>query len=145
MNFLSVFVSLITHLGYNFFLNDSIFTKTVDQKKEEKINSSSIFEERYLKLGREFWKFIKKIELHRRSEDISEIKVLSVLPSAQNSHLITQTLLVLNIFSFDPNNLLVARQILSYRELNVVTPFSLVLRNILFSCSCLAILVLIFK
>ena len=32
------------------------------------------------------------IKLHAKSEDISEIKLPSLLSSAQNSHLITQTL-----------------------------------------------------
>ena len=66
----------------------------------------------------------QKIELHTNSEDISEIKLTSMLPSAQNSHLINWTLLALNIFLFDPNSCLAPCQNLSYRELNVVAPIS---------------------
>ena len=84
----------------------------------------------------------QKIEIHTLSEDISVIKVLSLLPSAENSNLITGTLLVLNIFY--PNDCLAPIQILRYRELNVVAPISLALHNILFSFSWLAILILIF-
>ena len=47
-----------------------------------------------------------------------------MFPSAQNSHLITWTLLFLNIFLFDTNNRLAPYQILSYQELNVVAPIS---------------------
>ena len=87
----------------------------------------------------------QKVELHTNSEYISEIKITSLLPSAQNSHLITWTLLVLNIFFFlDPNNCLAPYSILSYRELNVVAPISsLAMHKILFSFSWLAILLII--
>ena len=61
INFFSVFVSLRNFLGYNFSLNASIFTTTVDEKKE-KINSTSIFERLYLKLRRKFWKFIDNVD-----------------------------------------------------------------------------------
>ena len=85
----------------------------------------------------------QKIELHTNSEDISEIKLTSLLPFAQNSHLITWTLLVLNIF-FYPNNRLAPYQILSYQELNVVAPISSwAVHKMLFSFSWLAILLII--
>ena len=110
INFFSVFVSLRNFLGYNFSLNASIFTTTVDEKKE-KINSTSIFERLYLKLRRKFWKFIlsitwilKKIELHKKTEDILEIKLLlvrvSIPSSLQNSYLITRTLRAMKMFYF---------------------------------------------
>ena len=119
MNFFSVFVSLMTYLGYIFLLDVSIFTTIDDEKCKNQ--SFKYFEGFYLKLRRKFWKFIntQKIQLHTNSEDISEIKLTSLLPFAQNSHLITWTLLVLNIF-FYPNNRLAPYQILSYQELNVV-------------------------
>ena len=59
MNFFSVFVSLMTYLGYVFLLDFIIFT-TTDDEKEEKVNSSSISilqEGFYLKLRRKIWKF----------------------------------------------------------------------------------------
>ena len=109
MNEFFVPFCLITHLGYIFLLDVSIFT-TVDEEKEEKVNCLSILGEFYLKMQRKIWKFINsvdsqqqeylKIELHKKSEEISEIKLPSLLPSVQNSHLITQTRLVLNIFYF---------------------------------------------
>ena len=87
----------------------------------------------------------QKIELHTNSEDISEIKRPSLLPSVKNSHLITSTLLVLNIF-FYRNNRLAPIQILSHQELNVVAPISsLAIHKILFSFSWLAIMILILK
>ena len=49
------FVSMMTYLGYIFLIDVSIFT-TVDDKKEEKVNSSSVFEGFYLKLRRRFWR-----------------------------------------------------------------------------------------
>ena len=64
------------------------------------------------------------MKLHTNSEDISEVKLSSLLPSAQSSHLITRTLLVLNKFLFDSNNGLAPLQILSYQQLNVVAPIS---------------------
>ena len=71
--------------------------------RQEKINSST-FEGLYLL---EIQKLLtldnlntQKIEPHRKSEDISEIKVPSLTPSVQNSHLIARTLLVSNIFYF---------------------------------------------
>ena len=75
----------------------------------------------------------QKIEIHTLSEDISVIKVVSLLPSAENSNLITGTLLVLNIFY--PNDCLVAIQILRNRELIVVAPISLAL-HIFFLLAC---------
>ena len=87
----------------------------------------------------------QKIELHTNSEDIPEIKRPSLLPSVKNSHLITSTLLVLNIF-FYRNNRLAPIQILSHQELNVVAPISsLAIHKILFSFSWLAIMILILK
>ena len=54
----------------------------------------------------------QKIELHTNTE---EIKLFSPLPSAQNAHtLTTETLLLLNIFLFYPDNRLGTIQILSY-------------------------------
>ena len=44
MKFLSVFVSLITYLGYIFLLDVSIFTP-IDDEKEVKINFSSILKD----------------------------------------------------------------------------------------------------
>ena len=93
----------------------------------------------------------QKIELHANYEDISEIKLPiseiklpSLLPSAKHSHLITWTLLVLNIFLFDPNNHLASYQILSYQELNVVAPMSsLAMHKFLYFFSWLAILLII--
>ena len=40
----------------------------------------------------------QKTEFHTKSEDISEIKLDSLLPSARNSHLIIWTVIVFNIF-----------------------------------------------
>ena len=86
----------------------------------------------------------QKIELRTNSDDISEIKLTSPLPSAQNSDLITWTLLN---FLFDPSNRLAPYQISNYRELNVVAPFSsLAMHKTLFCFSWLAILmIIIFK
>ena len=52
----------MTYLVYLFLLYFvSIFT-TIDDEKEEKISSSSIFEGFYLKLRRKFWKYINIID-----------------------------------------------------------------------------------
>ena len=114
INFFSVFVSLRNFLGYNFSLNASIFTTTVDEKKE-KINSTSILwktllkvKEKVLEIHRQRWLSItwilKKIELHKKTEDISEIKLLlvrvSIPSSLQNSYLITRTLRAMKMFYF---------------------------------------------
>ena len=86
----------------------------------------------------------QKIELHTNTE---EIKLLSPLPSAQNPHtLITETLLLWNIFLFYPDNRLGPLQILSYWELNIVAPISsLAVHKILFYFSWLSIIILILK
>ena len=107
LNFFSVFISLITYLGHIFLLDVSIFT-IIDDEKEVKINFSSILKDFTESWGEIFGNSLtllthdnlntQKIELHRISEDISEIKLTLLLPSAQNSHLITWTLLFLNIF-----------------------------------------------
>ena len=68
--------------------------------------------------------YTKKIELHTNSKDISKIKLPSLLPSVQNSHLLTWTLLVLNIFYFILIIVFVSFQALSYWELNLVAPIS---------------------
>ena len=95
----SDFVSLMTYLGYIFLLDVSIFTTIDDEKCKNQF--FKYFEGFYLNLRRKFWKFIntQKIQLHTNSEDISEIKLTSLLRSTQNSHLITWTLLVLKIFN----------------------------------------------
>ena len=86
----------------------------------------------------------QKNELHTNSEDISEIKLISLLPSAQNSHLIIWTLLVLNIFYLILIIALTLDQILNYWELNVVGLISsLGMYKILFSFSWLAILLIL--
>ena len=52
----------MTYLAYLFLLYFvSIFT-TIDDEKEEKINSSSIFEGFYLKLRKKFWKNINTVD-----------------------------------------------------------------------------------
>ena len=83
--------------------------------RQEKINSST-FEGLYLL---EIQKLLtldnlntQKIEPHRKSEDISEIKVPSLTPSVQNSHSNSPSL---EHFLFFPNNRLVPLQ-KSYRE-----------------------------
>ena len=47
--------------GYIFYYM-SLFLQKIDDEKEEKIKSSSIFEEFYFKLRRKFWKFIKTVD-----------------------------------------------------------------------------------
>ena len=88
----------MTYLGYIFLLDGSIFT-TIEDEKELKINSSNILKDFTESRGESFGNSLtlltfynlntQKIELHTNSEDISEIKLPSLLPSAQNSHLIT--------------------------------------------------------
>ena len=51
----------MTYLDYIFWLDVSKFTQ-IDDKKEEKINSSSIFEAFYLKSRRTFWKFRNTVD-----------------------------------------------------------------------------------
>ena len=103
MNFFSVFVSLMTYLGYIFLLDVSIFT-TIDDEKEIKINLSSIVKDWGESFGNSLTLLTlcnlhnQKTELHTKSEDISEIKLDSLLPSARNSHLIIWTVIVFNIF-----------------------------------------------
>ena len=79
----------MTYLGYIFSLDVSIFTTIDDEKGKNQF--FKYFDGLYLTLRKKFWKFIntQKIEFHTNSEDISEIKLTSLLPSAQNSHLIT--------------------------------------------------------
>ena len=113
------------------------------------------FEGFYWKLRRKLWKFINTVDsgqleysecwtIHTNSEDISEIKLTSLLPSAQNSHLMTWTLLVLNIFFFDRNNYLTHYKILNFWKLNAVGPISsLAMHKILFSSFWLAILLIL--
>ena len=78
MNFFSVFV----YLGYIFLLDVSIFT-TINDEKEIFFFGNSL---KLLTLDN---LNTQKTELHTNSEDISEIKLTSLLPSPQNSHLIT--------------------------------------------------------
>ena len=67
----------------------------------------------------------QKIKLHTNSENISEIKLPSLIPSAQNSHLIhNSNSPCLGHLLFFPNYSLVPLQVLSYRELNVVACIS---------------------
>ena len=84
---------------------------------------------------------LKKIELHTNSEDHLEIKLHSLLPSAQNSYLTTRTLFVfyfiliiaLSLFEFWDNE-------------NLVAPISsLTIHKILFSFSWFAVLTIILK
>ena len=124
--FLDDLLSLRLHL-FTRSLDVSILTP-IDDEKEVKI------------ILQVFWKILalddlntKKIELHTNSEDISKVKLPSLLPSAQKSHLITWNLLVLNIFYLIPIIVLPPYQILNYWELNVVAPISsLAVHKILF-------------
>ena len=111
----------MTCLGYIFSLDVSIFT-TTDDEKEVKINSSSILKDLTESSRESFGNSLtlftldnlntQKIEFHTNSEDISQIKLTSLLPSAQNSHLITSPLLVLNIaILFDSKNCLASYHI----------------------------------
>ena len=114
INFFSVFVSLRNFLGYNFSLNASIFTTTVDEKKEKNQFYKYFWKtllkvkEKVLEIHRQRWLSItwilKKIELHKKTEDISEIKLLlvrvSIPSSLQNSYLITRTLRAMKMFYF---------------------------------------------
>ena len=93
--FLDDLLSLRLHL-FTRSLDVSILTP-IDDEKEVKI------------ILQVFWRILtlddlntKKIELHTNSEDISKVKLPSLLPSAQKSHLITWNLLVLNIFYLIP-------------------------------------------
>ena len=113
MNFLSNFVSLVTYLSYIFLLDGSIFTS--DEEKEEKINSSTLFEGCYLNLRG------KKLEIHKVNrlsitwilkklksiqalvKDIPEIKfshwyLLSKTYKYKKSHSKTRTLIVFFFF-----------------------------------------------
>ena len=98
INFFSVFVSLRNFLGYNFSLNASIFTTKTLLKVKEKV--LEIHRQRWLSIT---W-ILKKIELHKKTEDISEIKLLlvrvSIPSSLQNSYLITRTLRAMKMFYF---------------------------------------------
>ena len=51
----------MTHLGYIFALDVSIFT-TVDDEKEEKVSCSNILEEFYSKMQKKIWKFINSVD-----------------------------------------------------------------------------------
>ena len=63
MKFFSVFVSLMTYLGYVFLKMSIIIIFTIiDNEKEENINSSIIFEGFYLKLRRKFRKFNNNVD-----------------------------------------------------------------------------------
>ena len=110
MNLFSVFVSLMTYLGYILLPDFSIFT-TTDDEKEKKKSILQLFLKDFTQSWREsFGNSLtlltldnlntQKIELHTNSKEISKFKVPSILPSAQNSHLIIRRLIVLNIFYF---------------------------------------------
>ena len=136
MNLFSVFVSLMTYLGYIFFTRCLYFYHNW---------WSEIGKNQFFKY---FWRILHKVE----------VKVLEIYKHCRLS--ITWILKKSNSkFTFDnsnsrclehflflSNNYLDPLQILSYRELNVVAPISsLAIHKILFSFSWLAILILILK
>ena len=102
-----VFASLMTYLGYIFFTR-CLYLYHNWWWKRGKDQFFKYFERFCLRLRKSFGNSLtlltldnlntQKNELHTNSEDISEIKLISLLPSAQNSRLIIWTLLVLNIF-----------------------------------------------
>ena len=102
MNF-SCFYFLDGLYRLHFLLDVSIFT-TIDDEKEIKINLSSIVKDWGESFGNSLTLLTlcnlhnQKTEFHTKSEDISEIKLDSLLPSARNSHLIIWTVIVFNIF-----------------------------------------------
>ena len=61
MNEFFVPFCLMTHLGYIFSLDVSIFT-TVDDEKEQKVSCSIILEEFYSKMQKKIWNFINSVD-----------------------------------------------------------------------------------
>ena len=92
MEFFSVFVSLMTYLGYMFFTRCICFYHNWWWERKKSI---LIFEGFYLKLRRKFRKFINTVDswYHEYSKNqttyklwrVSDIKLSSLLLSAQNS------------------------------------------------------------
>ena len=105
----SVFVSLMSYLGYTFLLDVSTFT-TIDNEKKLKINSSYILKDFTqswrVSFGNSLALFTlnnlntQKIELHTNSEDISEITA----PFCTNFIFDNLSSPFLEHFLFDPNN-----------------------------------------